>query len=160
MRSIEKGMDVAGGCEQQLRFGGMVAVLYGTWGALIACALFFGIPNWQISQVGMRTSGTVVENRELQDSEGRSYTPIVEFQADGRAIRFEGQNSSDPPAYRVGQRVEVIYDPAQPERARIYRFSELWLAPLLLTLVAVVGGLLSTLWLLRRLWRRDFAVGE
>ena len=36
-------------------------------------------------------------------------------------------------AYRVGQRVEVLYPPGQPHAARLCSFLELWFGPILFT---------------------------
>ena len=144
------------GCAGLLNLVGMGLLLNVLWAALLGMALFFGLPNWRIAQGGATATGTVVENEPFDGAEGRTYSPIVEFEADGRAVRFEGQNSSDPPVYRVGQRVEVLYDPARPEAARINNFYELWLAPLLLTAVAGGGFVVSNLWVLWRALRGNW----
>jgi hypothetical protein len=44
--------------------------------------------------------------------------PIVEFQADGRKRTFRS-NVSGAPRFRVGERVEVFYDPSHPSDARL-----------------------------------------
>ncbi len=73
------------------------------------------------------------------------YYPVVQFQLpDGEWVRFTGQVGSTPPAYRVGQRVEVLYKPGQPRSARIRSFLELWFGPILFTgmggLFLFIGG--------------------
>jgi hypothetical protein len=45
---------------------------------------------------------------------------------------------SSPPAYEVGERVTILYDPTSPKEAKINSFGELWLWPLLL---GILGGL-------------------
>lgn len=67
------------------------------------------------------------------------YHPVVQFQLpDGEPMRFAGQVGSTPPAYQVGQSVEVLYNPEQPRSARIRSFLELWFVA---TLFTSMGGL-------------------
>lgn len=87
-------------------------------------------------------TGQVValEYRRSRDTHDGStsylYYPVVEFAlADGQQIRFESQVGSSWPRFRVGQAVEVLYDPRNPQKAQINRFWELWLFPV------VFGGL-------------------
>jgi len=62
--------------------------------------------------------------------------PVFEFTAaDGVARRVEG-NATSPPRYAVGDEVVVLYDPADPDGARVETFAGLWLGPLL----AAAGG--------------------
>ena len=67
--------------------------------------------------------GTVVElkqgPRELGDSRhSGGLAPVIEFQPSegGPSRRFVGVYST-PPAYSVGQKVKVRYEPTDPERA-------------------------------------------
>lgn len=93
---------------------------------------------------GLRTEGTVLEVRETRrtedetvtrpdGSEGRrqverfSYAPVVRFTTnDGREIEFHGRAGSDT-SLAEGDRVTVIYDPANPIRAYIATFLDFWL---------------------------------
>ena len=80
--------------------------------------------------------GTVIELREKRDSDGDTmYAPVVRFAADGREVTFVSNTSSRPAAYHVGEAVEVLYAPGNPDDARVRGFASLWLGPL------VLGGL-------------------
>lgn len=81
--------------------------------------------------------GTVVELREVRDSEGSStWKPVVRFEtASGRGVSFADSVSSKPAAYDVGEAVTVLYLPEEPEEAHIKGFSSLWLG------TAILGGL-------------------
>ncbi len=60
-------------------------------------------------------SGTVVEL--LRKTGQRTFAPVVRYQpASGAARTLVGQVASNPPAYRVGEAVTVLYDPADPLR--------------------------------------------
>ena len=75
-----------------------------------------------------RAPGTVVALR--------SGAPEVKFRAhDGREIQFTSSVSSKPPAYSVGEKVEVLYRPERPEDAQVNAFMSLWLG------VIILGGL-------------------
>ena len=81
---------------------------------------------------------------------GGSFSPVIEFQdKTGRDFEFKGVGSS-PPRYRVGDQVEVLYHPDDPEQAVIDGFLDKWLpATLVLAfsgIVLLTGALL--LWLL------------
>ena len=65
-----------------------------------------------------------------------TYAPVVEFTTDsGEKDTFTSSSSSYPPAFRKGESVEVLYDPANPYDARINTFGTLGLASV------IVGGL-------------------
>src|SRR5690242_10200084 len=83
-------------------------------GAFCLWGVYAAYTGWQLETKGETTSGTVVRMAESNSSEGGCcvYSPVVEFRADGRIYSFEGENASDPPAYRVGQELRVRYDPA------------------------------------------------
>lgn len=81
----------------------------------------------------LHAPGVVVE---LEMGSGSSvYHPVVEFRKqDGSVHTFTSDYGSYPPAYAQGEKVEVLYDPADPKRAEINDHS-LWLP------VMIVGGL-------------------
>lgn len=94
------------------------------------------------------TSGVVVDLERRHSSSTSSsgssttYAPVVEFTApeSGQTITFTSNSSSNPPAYDEGDDVTVLYDPAEPEEARIDSFMSLWFLPLLLL---VMGGIFT-----------------
>ena len=118
---------------------------------------------------GTRTTGTIAEIRQSRtvsredvrlpdgrevsrDVERTSYAPIVRFTtSDGRPIEFHGRGGSGTD-YAAGDRVTVIYDPANPMRARIVSFVDLWLpSAVCLGVTVLFGGVVI---LSRRLRRR------
>lgn len=117
--------------------------------------VYAGYTSWQLEQNGEQTTGTVIAMEENEDSEGSccTYSPIVEFQANGQSYTFESNNASDPPAYKVGQSVPVLYDPADPANAQINRWSERWLMPIILIPAMIFASLLTSFFLIQS-WRR------
>ena|SRR6266540_2186099 len=144
--------------------------------ALIAgAALVIGIAAlWNTVELyagGTRTEGTVLEVRETRRTEQEevtrpdgseyrrnvervSYAPVVRFTTgDGRDIEFHGRGGGAT-AFGQGDRVTVIYDPANPIRARIVSFLDLWLPAAAAFGVAILFG--GSVWLSR--WSRRRAV--
>ncbi|WP_448541587.1 DUF3592 domain-containing protein, partial [Roseiflexus sp.] len=73
------------------------------------------------------------------------FYPVVEFRtADGESVRFEGSTGSNPSAYRVGDTVNVRYDPQTPQSALIDSW-ELWLPS---GIVIGVGGFFALMGIL------------
>ncbi len=66
---------------------------------------------------------------------------VVEFVAGGERVRFKDSMSSSPPAYDVGERVEVLHDREDPSNALIDRFWSRHLA------AVILGGLGSVFFL-------------
>jgi hypothetical protein len=77
-------------------------------------------------------TGTVVELSRSSDSEGTvTFHPVVRFTtAEGRTVEFVSSTGSSPPDHSAGDRVEVLYDPDDPQDARLTGFFDLWLLPL------------------------------
>lgn len=105
----------------------------GVFGAIGVLFLVLGIASlvssWRLLDLGVRSQGVVtgfVSSRTPQ--------PKVRFVDEtGRTIEFVSRAGSNPPAYDVGERVEVLYPQGKPERAVIHGFFSLWG-------FAVIGG--------------------
>jgi hypothetical protein len=91
----------------------------------------------------VRAPGVVMEMATNHSSDGGdTYAPVVEFEHDGRKYTFKDTISSNPPSYRRGQAVGVLYDPDQPRDARIDRGRWNKAVPIL---IGGFGGLLCLL---------------
>jgi hypothetical protein len=90
-----------------------------------------------------RASGQVVDHVRSADRKRMIDAPIVEFDAGGGHVRFLGVD--DGRNHRpLGSTVAVLYDPADPGRARL---ADRKMAPswsLILGLIAVVVGVAAT----------------
>ncbi len=104
------------------------------FGMLIGCGLFI-ISTREFLAVAKGTDGSVVrlEYERSGSKSGGSYYPIVRFLLrTGETIEFSSSVGSNPPSYRRGEPVRVLYDPTAPESAEIDSFFSLWFAPILL----------------------------
>ena len=93
---------------------------------MLAGLLFFAIGSGMtmrqrtLEGQGVEASGVVVDLQENYDSDGSTYTPVVQFQtSSGQSIEFVSSYSSSPPAYDVGEHVTVVYPPDNPAEAII-----------------------------------------
>ncbi|MGH3168169.1 MAG: DUF3592 domain-containing protein [Trebonia sp.] len=82
------------------------------------CFLFYR--SRRLARIGLRAMAEVVDLKAYRssggDDDGVVYAPVVVFRAaDGREVRAETGRRSYPPPARVGERVEVIYDPDSPQ---------------------------------------------
>ena len=105
----------------------------GTWFAILGCsliALVFGITGlvrlvvllWLRSHVNSATGRVVrLEPGPLYTRmDGQPpYTPVAEFEADGKRYEAKGATGSYPPLYSVGDSVKVCYPADRPDRGQI-----------------------------------------
>ncbi|MGZ8397592.1 MAG: DUF3592 domain-containing protein [Gemmatimonadales bacterium] len=84
---------------------------------------------------------TDLERSHSRSSSGSSttYRPVVEFTtATGKHIEFVSSVGSSPPSHRVGEAVKVLYNPANPQSARIKSFFQLWFGFLIVFALGLV----------------------
>lgn len=164
MDNYEKAVDKAVGAVEKV---GNVAnrMQIGCW--IIFANLFFagfclwgayaGYISWKLDNEGETAIGRVVRLEESSDNDGGCcvYSPVIEFKANGQTYSFESHNASYPPAYDVGEEVNVIYDPAKPETAQINKWTERWLFPIIIIPAMIITALIVTFVLARSFWRND-----
>ena len=137
-------------------FGNLFFAAFCLWGAYSAAV------SWKLETSGEIASGIVTRLEESETEEGYCcvYTPVVEFQVDGKTYSFENENASSSSEYRVGSEVKVRYDPGNPNTAQINTFSDRWLFPILIIPGMILGSLVLSLFMIRA-WRRgDDVLGQ
>jgi flagellar biosynthesis/type III secretory pathway M-ring protein FliF/YscJ len=110
-----------------------------------------------LSDLGNMVSakGVVVDVTASRDTEddGLVYSPVIEFQPETASapVRFEQSiRQSENLAAKRGDTVEVLYDPENPQNARVNSFVDLWVLPIVLigsgaiVLLIALGVLLRT----------------
>jgi hypothetical protein len=123
---------------------------------------------------GLRAPGIVIEMRQTRsieqaevrqpdggerqrDVERISYAPVVRFTTQqGRGIEFHGRGGSNA-SFAEGERVTVIYDPANPSRVRILSVGDLWTPSAVCFAVTFLFGGSA---LLSRWWRRRWGAPQ
>lgn len=91
-----------------------------------------------------KTVATVIDNKisYSKNSGGKSsrfYFPILTFvDRQGKAVTFMSSVGSTIPSYQIGDRVEILYDAAQPSKAEVSDFKSIWLAPIIIGIIGIV----------------------
>jgi hypothetical protein len=96
------------------------AILRTVGGGLIIASVFMGQKTLQFINSAQRAQGVIVEKAEKRSSKGgRTYYPIIEFQGPqtGQAIRFRHNFGTSMPSWQVGDNVNVLYNPNEPQDA-------------------------------------------
>jgi hypothetical protein len=134
-----------------LLFANLFFAAFCLWGA------YTGYTSWRLEQDGETTTGTVIEMEESSSSEGGCcvYSPVIEFNVNGQAYTFEGGTASYPPEYVVGEQVQVLYDPADPNTAQLNKWTERWLFPIIIIPAMLFAALLVNFFMIRAFWRND-----
>lgn len=123
------------GDEEVKPFRLLSAIFAGVGLLLLAPAgMLYGLDRRFVARAD-RAEGVVValEARNFQ----RGLKPLVEFEAEGRRIRFHESVSSTPPSRAVGDRVPVLYEKGNPDNAMVDSF---WNHHLLTVIFGSIGG--------------------
>jgi hypothetical protein len=95
----------------------------------------------------LHTTGNVVAMLPKRSTSGSTtYAPVVRYRTnDGTTRDFTSSVASNPPSYKIGDPVPVVYPPLNPRQADVDSWTSRWLLTLLcggLALgFAVLGGL-------------------
>jgi hypothetical protein len=69
----------------------------------------------------------------------RSYYPVLRYRTQqGTTQEVVSNVGTNPPRYKEGDSVVVLYDPAQPDNVRIHTFFNVWVFPLVLGALGVI----------------------
>jgi hypothetical protein len=80
-----------------------------------------------------------IDERHGGSSQSRAYHPVLRYRTqEGVTKEIVSSVGSNPPRYKKGDSVAILYDPARPDDMRIHSFGTVWLVPLIL---AGVGGI-------------------
>jgi hypothetical protein len=132
----------------------IVRVVFGVVGIGLLVASVVAVGHTRSFLADAVSAPGVVEGlvpRTSTDRDNRTsttYAPQVRFTtAAGESVTFVSGSSSSPPAYQVGDTVEVLYVAADPRRARVHDWFSLWGLPTILgglgAVFAAIGGSLA-----------------
>jgi hypothetical protein len=89
-------------------------------------------------------------------SSSTTYRPVVEFtSATGKRIEFTSNVGSNPPSHRVGESVRVLYDPVDPDSARIKSFFQLWFVFIIFFVLGLIFAAIGLTMILLRVRGRQ-----
>jgi len=101
------------------------------WAFYGICILILALPvsrQWKLLATGKKATGTVLEftmivhenlggNREIQ------YVSEIQFTADGHTYKTYGPDNTE---YEVGRKINVMYNPRDPEQNCLLTFSSIY----------------------------------
>lgn len=111
----------------------IILALPGIVFAFIGGVWCFNVHNFV--QSAEHTEGTVIE---LAENNG-SFSPVVEYaDSQGQQHQYRSTARSNPPAYSVGDKVEILYERGRPDSANINHWVYLYLFPFIFFAIAAV----------------------
>ena len=122
-------------------------------GALVG-AYFLSDQTRTFLKVAAHTQGEVLDLiREPMTNKSGSrresstvYFPEIGFTtASGIRVEFKGSSGSSSPSYYRGQKVDILYDPAAPNNARINSWFELWGPSIIVGIFGIIFLLIGIL---------------
>lgn len=122
-----------------LKFTGVFVILSSIFP--IGMGVFFYLQSRSFLANSVKTTALV---SDLQRS-GDVYYPIFSFtDKEGKTYAFKSSSGSNPPAYKTGDTVSVLYDPENPTEARADSFFDLWLFPVLAVAMGIGSIIIGT----------------
>jgi hypothetical protein len=106
--------------------------------------IIFGTLWWQINIRHLEKStiaqGTVVENVRR----GRGFAPKIAFTtSNGEEKNVTLWSAQNPPAYGVGDKVTVYYDPNDPNKANVNTFLSVSFGPMMLAIAGIINVMIG-----------------
>jgi len=100
--------------------------------------------------------GTVVEMVYRTSSKGSgSYAPVYKFRTiDGQTIVVQDSLSSNPPQFQVGQEIDVLYNPENPQKSYINKWMNLYFLPALLGGMGLAFGGVGVFMIFRQFFEK------
>jgi len=123
--------------------GLLIGVIFGLMGFfMVALALFLFVRTRIFLNKAQQTQGTVINMVYSRSSKGGGgYSPVYSFRTImGQEIVVTDNLSSNPPMFQVGQTIDVLYDPENPNDARIKKWFNLYFLPMLFGFLGLVFG--------------------
>ena len=117
---------------------GLILTLFG--GVFGSVGGVFAYKTWRFERMGHKVDGEVF--RMVHDG-GKNHgsKPVVAYVVNGKRFEIVGSISSSPPAWKVGEKATVYYNPDDPTDAQISGFVERWLFPVIF---GGIGGVVAS----------------
>lgn len=159
-KNVDKAVNVvekAAGVANRLYIGCITIVANLFFAAFCLWGVYAGVLSWQLQTNGKSTTGVVVKMEKQNNTDGGccAYVPIVEYVVIDRTYSIKGDTASDPPQYVVGERVPILYDPSNPNKAQINKLLERWLFPAIIIPAMIFTALVMNFFMWRAFRRND-----
>lgn len=119
--------------------------LFGTGFVLTFFAIKMYNDTNQLLKTGIKTKAVVKDLIEVSDDDGPMYKPVFEYvDRSNTAKEFKSEVSSRPPAYTIGEKVKIVYDPKDVEEIKVVSYWGLYRWTIILLAIAspllIIGG--------------------
>lgn len=115
--------------------GGMPKIFYYVFGiagvGMILGASYLFYDEQSFATGSVKTIGEVIDYTRDEDA---SY-PVVRYNWEGEEFTYYSSTGSNPPPYEIGEQVELLIDPLNPNKAMINSFLDRFLG------ITILGGL-------------------
>lgn len=122
------------------RLVGRIFMTVGIIQAVVAAYLVFSHSRFE--RHAMAIKGTVVDYQSYvstgSDGSTTMYTPVFEYRLNGKAYTHVDNSSSSFREFEVGEVVDILVDPENPEDVLVDSFMEKWFVPTLLGFMGIV----------------------
>ncbi len=117
------------------RLVGSIFMILG--GIMLTIVVYLIQSNYQFAQRAIPIKGEVIgyDNHQSSNDNGGSttmYTPTFQYDFVGKTYTHKSSTSSSSPSYEIGEEVDVLVDPNDPNEILIDNFWEKWFLPALL----------------------------
>ena len=132
----------------------IIGIVFSFVGLLLAAiGIFLFIRTRIFLSTAQEVKGTVVRMVYSHSSEGGGgYSPVYQFRTlEGQTIEAGDSMSSNPPMFHEGQAIDVLYDPKNPQKARIKKWMSLYFVSVLLGGMGLIFGGVGVVMLIFRL---------
>ena len=114
--------------------------IYGAMLIIGLTLLFFSIITYrktkELLHSGTKTNAVVTELIRMSSDDGYTYKPVFEYKDRQQNVRtYTSQVSRSPPAYQVGENVQIVYDQIE-EEVMVISFWGLYRWPVILLSIA------------------------
>lgn len=112
--------------------------------------------SWERRDTWNRGQATVTELEKVESSAngGETWRPIFSLRAEGKEYNIRSSSSSNPPAYRIGEQVEMLYPAENPAAAVTNTFAGLYVLPCVVLGMAGMESVLALAFFLTSLYLR------
>ena len=111
----------------------VLKVFYYLGGLMMATALIWSWNTWSKLQKGVPVPGIVID---FEYNESETARPVITYTYEDYDFTITGDVGSSPPAYEIGEEVEIYVIDGDPRNYLIGSITELWLGSII---VGVIG---------------------
>ena len=116
--------------------------------ALIAGGVFMYFRTGElVKNCTEKATATVVDMREEMDTSSETiryiYRPVISYQAGGQTLEKELSTTSNTPAYRIGETLEILYNPNKVDEFLVSGENQnfTWILLSALGIIFLAGGI-------------------